>query len=749
MMRRGEKPAAMRVLVLLLLCSWCGAAPAVAAGDQQHADQARRQSPGSSRQQQLGGPCSSDEDCSLLGTCSPQPPRRCLCDAGWSGADCARADLLPHRPTDGYINSSAASWGGRPIFAGGRWHLFATEIARKCPLILFMNNSMVIRATSTEAAGPYVHQQVVLPTFHHNPTVVGPTPDGYFLIFSIGTDDAEQIDCEAGIPECATDPERPRCHDGTPETNGRISMSYSRSAVGPWSTKVALPIGGPGVPDSQWNCKHNNPSAVIEPDGRILLMYHGSSCLPKSNPNRTKGERLGIAEAPHWNATYTRRPGGPIVAPSNGTGSHEDPFFFVDRRGHYHAVTHNQAEGNLCGNRTLGSTCGAHLFSRDSYSWSTSRTPVYTNQVLMEGGQHRTLQTRQRPQIIFDDRSRPTTLFNGASFIGGNGDLQDLTHTLAFRFRTKSDDAEGAAVDQPADASPSMATVIERWGLFETRLKGPTTGNPFVDISLTALFSHTASHLNVNVTGFYDGGGEYALRFSPHLPGAWTFETSSPTAALSAQSGTFHCTAATTPSNHGPARVDPNDPTKRSFAYADGTPHMSIGSTACKCLLSVDFIFFLFLFHRVRSISHGADDCVAADAWLHVDAQNSAQTLQTLAKAPFNKLRMTVFPKWYPYSHIEPTPRIYPYMPKAPLGECYICCDIPHVCTSDFNGNDTHCNINSTAANTEWDFTRFDVRFFQMLDKQILAMQELGVISELILFHNYDHVSSWPSSGGS
>ena len=101
---------------------------------------------------------------------------------------------------------------------------------------------------------------------------------------------------------------------------------------------------------------------------------------------------------------YMKRTGAPIVAPSNGTGaknalfgaicvykrsfcqerqtqeklrkretrfsflgSHEDPFFWRDQRGRYHAVTHNQAQGNLCGNRSLGSTCGAHLFSRDSY----------------------------------------------------------------------------------------------------------------------------------------------------------------------------------------------------------------------------------------------------------------------------------------------------------------------------------------------------------------------------------------------
>jgi hypothetical protein len=68
-----------------------------------------------------------------------------------------------------------------------------------------------------------------------------------------------------------------------------------------------MPIGG--VPESQWNCRHNNPSALIEPSGRILLMYHGSSCLPREDPERLTGERLGIADAPHWNATFTKRPG--------------------------------------------------------------------------------------------------------------------------------------------------------------------------------------------------------------------------------------------------------------------------------------------------------------------------------------------------------------------------------------------------------------------------------------------------------
>ena len=61
--------------------------------------------------------CETDEDCSLLGTCTATAPqaggeKHCHCDAGWRGDDCGEADLLPLDPAQGYVNSSAASWGG-------------------------------------------------------------------------------------------------------------------------------------------------------------------------------------------------------------------------------------------------------------------------------------------------------------------------------------------------------------------------------------------------------------------------------------------------------------------------------------------------------------------------------------------------------------------------------------------------------------------------------------------------------------
>ena len=41
----------------------------------------------------------------------------------------------------------------------------------------------------------------MLPPFHHNPTFVGPTPDGTFLLFFIGADNATDVlDCTGGVP---------------------------------------------------------------------------------------------------------------------------------------------------------------------------------------------------------------------------------------------------------------------------------------------------------------------------------------------------------------------------------------------------------------------------------------------------------------------------------------------------------------------------------------------------------------------
>lgn len=65
---------------------------------------------------------------------------------------------------------------------------------------------------------------------------------------------------------------------------------------------------------------------------------------------------------------------------------------------------------------------------------------------------------------------------------------------------------------------------IEQWGMFETSLKGPARGNPFVDVELPAVFSN-GPH-KVEVTGFYDGGA-YRVRFMHEHRGQWSYRTRS------------------------------------------------------------------------------------------------------------------------------------------------------------------------------------------------------------------------------
>lgn len=172
----------------------------------------------------------------------------------------------------------------------------------------------------------------------------------------------------------------------------------------------------------------------------------------------------------------------------------------------------------------------------------------------------------------------------------------------------------------------SAATpTVERWGCFETELTGPTDGNPFIDATLSATFSQ--GEKQVEVIGFYDGGGTYRVRFMPQEIGEWTYVTHSNRPALDGKTGGVVVTA---PSghNHGPVRVRAT----YHFAYADGTPFRELGTTCY--------------------------------AWTHQPAELEEQTLKTLASSPFNKLRMCVFPKSYDWNKNEP-PR-YPFEGTAP-----------------------------------------------------------------------------------
>jgi hypothetical protein len=162
---------------------------------------------------------------------------------------------------------------------------------------------------------------------------------------------------------------------------------------------------------------------------------------------------------------------------------------------------------------------------------------------------------------------------------------------------------------------------IERWGLFELSLRGPEEGNPYLDVELSARFSH--KNRVVSPDGFYDGNGIYRIRFMPDTPGTWSYTTQSNCDELNGITGRFTCVEPS-PGNHGPVTVE----NTYYFSYADGTPHSPIGTTCY--------------------------------AWVHQGDELEEMTLRTLGDSPFNKIRMCVFPKHYAYNRNDP-----PYYPFA------------------------------------------------------------------------------------
>jgi len=208
------------------------------------------------------------------------------------------------------------------------------------------------------------------------------------------------------------------------------------------------------------------------------------------------------------------------------------------------------------------------------------------------------------------------------------------------------------------------AEEVERWGIFELSLEGPSNGNPFLDVEVNAQFTCNSRVIEAN--GFYDGDGIYRVRLMPDTLGVWRYVTKSNKSELDGKVGQFTCVGPS-PGNHGQVEVR----NTYYLAYADGTPYFQIGTTCY--------------------------------AWAHQGDDMEEQTLETLKNAPFNKMRMCVFPKSYAYNKNEP--QYYPFE-GTPL--------------------------------TDWNYTRFNPEFFQHFEKRVGDLRDLGIEADLILFHPYD-----------
>lgn len=223
---------------------------------------------------------------------------------------------------------------------------------------------------------------------------------------------------------------------------------------------------------------------------------------------------------------------------------------------------------------------------------------------------------------------------------------------------------------------------VEQWGMFEVSVAGPSGGNPFTEHHLEGVFTCGAE--TISADGFYDGNGIYKVRCMPSCVGEYRYQV---TADFLREpvTGSFTVEAAGG-NNHGPVRVK----NRYYFAYADGTPHYSIGTTCYVWELQSD--------------------------------EAIEQTLDMLAKSAFNKLRFCIFPKHYAYNLGEP--RSYPYE-GTPMDSSVL-------------NTDNFWDYGNRSEGNCWDFTRFRPEYFQHIEKCIARLMEMGIEADLIVMHPYD-----------
>src|SRR5947209_7253853 len=128
-----------------------------------------------------------------------------------------------------------------------------------------------------------------------------------------------------------------------------------------------------------------------------------------------------------------------------------------------------------------------------------------------------------------------------------------------------------------AGGAACHALSIEQYHTHDFAFTARVSGNPF-DAELRAEFQGP-SGLRLSVPGFYDGDGVWKIRFSPTVPGPWSFRTESGVPELNGRTQSdIQCEPNRTANIHGGLLVDPLHPAH--FIYQDGSRYFLMGYEA-------------------------------------------------------------------------------------------------------------------------------------------------------------------------
>lgn len=224
--------------------------------------------------------------------------------------------------------------------------------------------------------------------------------------------------------------------------------------------------------------------------------------------------------------------------------------------------------------------------------------------------------------------------------------------------------------------------IMERFDVFELKLLGKKEGNPFTQEWIKGVFVSKSEKKEVR--GFYNGDGEYIVRFMPSFAEEYQYEIT--TSFSEEKEVGYFLVQENSKKNHGPVKVVG----QYHFAYADETPYYPFGTTCY--------------------------------AWIHQPEKEQQRTLESLKQSPFNKIRFCIFPKHYDYNLYEPI--TYPFVGTP--------CSILNLNRDNFE------SYLPTNTENQWDFTRFNPKHFEIIEERIKDLLKLGIEADLILFHPYD-----------
>jgi hypothetical protein len=121
------------------------------------------------------------------------------------------------------------------------------------------------------------------------------------------------------------------------------------------------------------------------------------------------------------------------------------------------------------------------------------------------------------------------------------------------------------------------AADMPKWSTFEISLEASQQyANPYAaGPTLTAVFAGPGG-VTKSVSGFWDGGNSFKIRFTPTAVGPWSYQVSSSDAGMNGKTGSVDCVAPNA-GRHGFLRVDVKHP--YSFVWDDGTRYFMWGQT--------------------------------------------------------------------------------------------------------------------------------------------------------------------------